>query len=73
MIFLQKHNINLQPITKRVIEHLLLRNYSIDYIKSLNYVLFYLNKVENLPVNKKKEIQIIFDKLALDIQRNMLN
>jgi hypothetical protein len=73
MNFLQKHNINLQPITKRVIEHLLLRNYSIDYIKSLNHVLFYLNQVENLSVNKKKEIQIIFDKLALDIQRNMLN
>ena len=72
MNFIQKHNINLQPITKRVIEHLLLRNYSIDYIKSLNYILFYLNQAKDLSVNKKKEIQIIFDKLALDIQRIML-
>lgn len=72
MNFIQKHNINLQPITKRVIEHLLLRNYSIDYIKSLNYILFYLNQAKDLPLNKKKEIQNIFDKLELDIQRTML-
>lgn len=72
MKFLQKHNIHLQSITSRVIEHLLLCNYSIDYIKSLNYMLFYLNQVKEIHENKKKEIQHIFDKLALDIQRNML-
>jgi hypothetical protein len=70
MGFLQKHNINLQPITSRVIEHLFLCNYSIDNIKYLNYMLFYLNQVKDIP--EKKNIQTIFDKLALDIQRTML-
>jgi hypothetical protein len=71
--FLRKYNINIQPTTKKVLEHLYLCSYSIHYVKFLTYMLFILNQIEELPKDKQKKIQQIFDKLSLDIQRSLLN
>jgi len=73
LVFLQKHHIHIQPITKKVLEHLYLCSYSIDYIKTLTYMLFILDQIQDIPEDKKTQIQNIFDKLSSDIQRSLLN